>query len=178
MCTDGTKSSHMKKCSELPGRAFTTSRLPGGVSVTKRSPHCLSILNSCHINNLLLWDVQTPYKQFLNMHREAPRRKTQCAFIQVYLPLNLAKRMFHGTCLEKRCSRYTQLWAPLWGFNRGCGAASGWQKASQLTFPAPTGPTTANSSPALTVKERPCRVGVSDAWKLKFIEMYPHYFRK
>ena len=41
MCTDGTKSSHMKKCSELPGRAFTISRLPRGATVMKRSPHCL-----------------------------------------------------------------------------------------------------------------------------------------
>lgn len=31
----------MRKCSELLGRAFTTSRLPGGATVTKRSPHCL-----------------------------------------------------------------------------------------------------------------------------------------
>ena len=41
MCTDGTKSSHVRKCSELPKRAFSTSRLHGGVAVTKRSPHCL-----------------------------------------------------------------------------------------------------------------------------------------
>lgn len=45
------------------------------------------------------------------------------------------------------------------------------QKASRLTFPAPTGPITANNSPGLTVKERPSRVGVSDAYKLKFTKI-------
>ena len=43
-----------------------------------------------------------------------------------------------------------------------------------LTFPAPTGPITANNSPGLTVKERPCRVGVSDAYKAKF-KKYAHF---
>ena len=35
-----------------------------------------------------------------------------------------------------------------------CGVASS-KRHHQLTFPAPTGPTTANSSPGLTVKESP-----------------------
>ena len=41
MCTERIKSSHVRKCSKLPGRAFTTSRLPGGTTITKRSPYCL-----------------------------------------------------------------------------------------------------------------------------------------
>ena len=131
----------------------------------KKSPLSPSILNSCHINNLLHWDVQTPQEQFPTMSHEASRKKYNVHLSQCSWPWNLfAKLMF----LEKHFSRYTQfklklshtqLWAPLWGLNRGCGIASGWQKASQLTVPAPTGPTTANSSPGLTVKERPWRVG-------------------
>ena len=175
---------HIKSQEEIlkvSGKSFMTSRLPGGATDEKESSLSLSILNSCHINNFLHWDIQIPHKQFTTGPCEASRRKRQYAFILIYLPWNLlVKWVFHGTHLEKHCSRHTQfklshtrLWAPLWGLNRCCGVASSWQKASQLTFPAPTGPTTANSSPGLTVKERPCRVGVSDAYKLKFIKMYP-----
>ena len=78
------------------------------------------------------------------------------------------------SCLKnKNKTLYTQLWAQLWEFNRDCSVASNCWKAPQLTFPAPTGPTTANSSPGLTVKERPCRVGVLNSCKLKFIKTYP-----
>ena len=86
--TDRTESSHVKKSSELPGRAFTTSRLPDWRDHCdkKKSPLSLSILNSCHINNFLHWDVQTPHKQFPTVQREAPRGETQCAFILIYLP--------------------------------------------------------------------------------------------
>lgn len=48
------------------------------------------------------------------------------------------------------------------------------QRHYKLTLPAPTGPTTANNSPGLTVKERPCRVGVSNAYKLKFKKKIVH----
>ena len=53
----------------------------------KKSPLSPSILNSCHINNLLHWDVQTPHEQFPSMSHEASRRKTQCAFILMYLAM-------------------------------------------------------------------------------------------
>ena len=95
---------------------------------------------------------------------------------RVMWPRNLlTKLILHGTHLGKHLSRYIQTVShsalgSTREFNRGYGVAS---RASQLTFPAPTGPTTANSSPGLTVKERPRRVGVSDSCKLKFIKMYP-----
>ena len=147
----------------------------------KKSPLSHSVLNRCHINNVLHWDVQTSDKQFPTVQHETSGRKTQCVFIQTYLAMKPScKLTFYGTHLEKHCSRHmqfkpchTQLWAPLWEFNRSCSIASKWHKESQLTFPAPTGPTTANSSPGLTVKERPCRVGVLDSCKLKFIKTYP-----
>ena len=53
----------------------------------KKSPLSPSILNSCHIDNLLHWDVQTPHEQFPTMSHEASRRKTQCAFIPMYLAM-------------------------------------------------------------------------------------------
>ena len=180
-CTDRITSNHRRKYSKILGRALWPPEFLEGPQDEKESSLSLSILNSCHINNFLHGDIQIPHQQFTTGPCEAPRRKRQYAFILIYLPWNLLVRLvFHGTHLEKHCSRHTQfklnytpLWAPLWGLNRGCGVASSWQKASQLTFPAPTGPTTANSSPGLTVNERPCRVGVSDAYKLKFIKMYP-----
>ena len=105
----------------------------------KKSPLSVSNLNSCHINNLLHWDIQIP-----DTSSVLDTANSNCVTLS---------SGFHS-----------------WEFNRGCGVAS---RASQLTFPAPTGPTTANSSPGLTVKERPRRVGVSDSCKLKFIKMYP-----
>ena len=51
----------------------------------KKSPLSLSNLNSCHINNLRHWDVQIPDNQFPTVQHKAPRRKTQCAFIQIYV---------------------------------------------------------------------------------------------
>ena len=94
----------------------------------KKSPLSHSVLNRCHINNFLPWDVQTSDKQLPTVQHEAPRRKTQCAFIQIYLPQNLlAKWMLQRIHLEKHCSRHTefklshtQLWAPLWEYNWGC----------------------------------------------------------
>ena len=158
----------------------------------KKSPLSPSILISYHINNFLHWNSQTPHKQFPTVQHKTSRRKTQCVFIQTYLAMKPSwKLTFYGTHLEKHCSRHTQfkpchtqLWAPLWEFNRSCSIASNWRKASQLTFPAPTGPTTVNSSPGLTVNERPFRVGNSDSCKLKFIKTHSfqqsntNYFRK
>ena len=51
----------------------------------KKSPLSHSVLNRCHINNFLHWDVQTSDKQFPTVQHEAPRRKTQCAFTQIYV---------------------------------------------------------------------------------------------
>ena len=48
-------------------------------------------------------------KLFSTGQCEAPRRKTECAFIQIYLPWNLlTKWMFHRTHLEKHCSRHIE----------------------------------------------------------------------
>ena len=46
----------------------------------KKSPLSHSVLNRCHINNFLHWDVQTSNKQFPNVQHEAPRRKTVCIY--------------------------------------------------------------------------------------------------
>lgn len=73
---------------------------------------------------------------------------------------------------------YTWLWAQPWDFNMGCGITSSCPKTSQLTFPAPTGPTTANNSPGLTVKETSFSVGVSDTYKWKFTKKCPFQSRE
>ena len=98
----------------------------------KKSPLSHSVLNRCHINNVLHWDVQTSDKQFPTVQHETSRRKTQCVFIQTYLAMKPSwKLTFYGTHLEKHCSRHTQfklchtcLWALLWEFSRGCDKAS------------------------------------------------------
>ena len=55
----------------------------------KKSPLSNSVLNRCCINNFLHWDVQTYNKQFpaVQHENETPRRKTQCAFIQIYVAM-------------------------------------------------------------------------------------------
>ena len=174
---------HIKSQEEIlkvSGKSFMTSRLPGGATDEKESSLSLSILNSCHINNFLHWDIQIPHKQFTTGPCEASRRKRQYAFILIYLPQNLlVKWVFHGNTRETlfhthsiQTESHSALGSTL-RIQQGLWSCIKLTKASQLTFPAPTGPTTANSSPGLTVKERSCRVGVSDAYKLKFIKMYP-----
>ena len=133
-----------------------------------------SVLNSRQNNNFLHWHVKSLRSSFqmCNVKHQEGKR---CAFIQISLvtrtswktnvPWNTSGE---NTVLDTLNSKWSIHSSGLNSeFNRGCGIASSWQKASQLTFPAPTGPTTANSSPGLTVKERPCRVGVSDAYKYK-----------
>ena len=80
---------HIKSQEEIlkvSGKSFMTSRLPGGSTDEKESSLSLSILNSCHINNFLHWDIQIPHKQFLTWQSEA-RRKRQYTFIQIYLAM-------------------------------------------------------------------------------------------
>ena len=57
----------------------------------KKSPLSHSVLNRCHINNFLPWDVQTSDKQLPTVQHEAPRRKTQCAFTQIYVAMKPCK---------------------------------------------------------------------------------------
>ena len=144
----------------------------------KKPPLSPSNLNSCHIDNLLHWDVQIPDTSSPLCNVKHQEGKYSVRLSRFMWPWNLlTKLIFHGTHLEKYHSRYsqfklchTQLWAWLWKFNKGSGVTSSWQKASQLTFPAPTGPTTAKSSPGLAIRKRSCRVGVPDAYKREFIK--------
>ena len=87
----------------------------------KKPPLSLSNLNSCHINNLLHWDVQIPdtSSQLCNIkHQEGKHSEHLSRFMW---PRNLLKKLIlHGTHLEKHRSRYsqfklchTQLWVPL-----------------------------------------------------------------
>ena len=179
-CTDRITSSHRRKYSKFLGRALWPPDFLEGPQDEKESSLSLSMLNSCHINSFLHWDIQIPHKRFATGPCEAPRRKRQCAFILIYLPQNLlVKWVFHGNTRETlfythsiQTESHSALGSTL-RIEQGLWSFIKLTKASQLTFPAPTGPTTANSSPGLTVKERSCRVGVSDAYKLKFIKRYP-----
>ena len=171
----------MRKCSELLGRAFPTSRLSGGAIVTKRSPHCLCLSWTAVTSIISFTETSKFLTKVPNCNVKHQEGKHSVCLSRFIWPWNLlAKLTFYGTHLEKHCSRHTQfkpchtqLWDPLWEFNRSCSVASSWQKASQLTFPAPTGPTTAKSSPGLAIRKRSCRVGVPDFYKLKFIKMWP-----
>ena len=131
-CTDRTESSHEETLRASRKSLHHLQTSWRGHCDKKKSPLSHSVLNSCHINNLLHWDIQIPHKQFPALPHEAPRRKTQCVLIHIYLTRNLPEKlMFHGTHLEEYCSRHiqlklchTRLWALLWEFNRGCGKAS------------------------------------------------------
>ena len=75
----------------------------------KKSPLSHSVLNRCHINNFLHWDVQTADKLFPTVQHETPRRKHSVHSPRFMWPWNLlAKRMSHGTHLGESDSRFVQ----------------------------------------------------------------------
>ena len=61
-CTDGIMSSHRRKYSKLPGRAFMISRYPGRATKMKRSPHCLCLSWTVSVRLLShVWLFVTPW---------------------------------------------------------------------------------------------------------------------
>ena len=61
-CTDGIMSSHRRKCSKLPGRAFMIYRNPWRATKIKRSPHCLCLSWRVSFQSLnYVWLFVTPW---------------------------------------------------------------------------------------------------------------------
>ena len=61
-CTDGIMSSHRRKCSKLPGRAFIIYRNPWRATKMKRSPHCLCLSWRVSFQSLnYVWLFVTPW---------------------------------------------------------------------------------------------------------------------
>lgn len=149
----------------------------------KKRSHFLnhSSLNNCHLSNFLteMADFQIRSSQLCHLNGQEEKHNVLYPDSLVHaISLQNEHSMEHplrkaiqGIPDPHLC--YIWLWAQPWDFNMGCGTASSCPKTLQLTFPAPTGPTTANNSPGLTVKERSFRVGVSDACKQKFTKKCP-----